>query len=146
VTHLISLGHKFVEFIPTELEDGKIYISIRFATASHKCCCGCGSVVVTPISPTDWKLIFDGKSISLYPSIGNWGFKCQSHYWIQNNQVVWAPQMSQEDIEEGRAHDRMAKEVYFRSIANGDDTEGGGEKRPVKRGQVPKVKGRAKGS
>ena len=60
---------------PDELEQGTIYVSIRFATASHLCCCGCGNKVVTPIRPTDWKLIFDGKTISLDPSIGNWSFR-----------------------------------------------------------------------
>ena len=49
----IVLRHEFVEFIPDELEHGIIYISIRFATASHLCCCGCGNKVVTPIRPTD---------------------------------------------------------------------------------------------
>ena len=49
----IILKHEFVEFIPDELEQGKIYISIRFATASHLCLCGCGNKVVTPIRPTD---------------------------------------------------------------------------------------------
>jgi Family of unknown function (DUF6527) len=33
------------------------------------CCCGCGEKVVTPLRPTDWKLIFDGKTISLDPSL-----------------------------------------------------------------------------
>jgi hypothetical protein len=102
-------------------------------------------VVVTPISPTDWKLIFDGKSVSLYPSIGNWGFKCRSHYWIRNNQVEWALQMSQDEIEDGRAHDRLAKELYFGSGASGEGAESSIEQRPVKRGQGPKAKGRAKG-
>ena len=46
----IALKHEFVEFIPDELEQGTIYISIRFATASHLCCCGCGNKVVTPIT------------------------------------------------------------------------------------------------
>ena len=144
MTHATSLGHKFVEFIPAELEDGMVYVSIRFATASHKCCCGCGSVVVTPISPTDWKLIFDGKSVSLYPSIGNWGFKCRSHYWVRNNRVEWAPQMSQEEIEEGRAHDSLAKELYFGSRSSGEGTESDINKMPVKPRQGPNGKGRAK--
>lgn len=43
------LKHEFVEFIPDELEQGTIYVSIRFATASHRCLCGCGNKVVTPI-------------------------------------------------------------------------------------------------
>jgi hypothetical protein len=108
------LKHEFVEFIPSDLKEGTIYISMRFGTASHLCCCGCGNKVVTPIRPTDWTLIFDGKTISLNPSIGNWGFKCQSHYWIRNNKVVWAARWSKEKISTGRARDRLAKERYYR--------------------------------
>ena len=69
------------------IEEGKIYVSIAYATAVHKCACGCGKEVVTPLSPTDWKLIFDGKTVSLDPSIGNWGFPCRSHYWVRNNRA-----------------------------------------------------------
>ena len=73
-----TLQPKFVEFIPKDLEDGIIYISMEYATATHKCVCGCGLRVVTPFSPTDWTLIYDGKSVSLDPSIGNWSFPCGS--------------------------------------------------------------------
>lgn len=109
----IVLKHEFVEFIPGKLKERTIYVSIRFGTASHLCCCGCGNKVVTPLRPTDWKLIFNGKTVSLDPSIGNWSFACQSHYWIRNNKVRWAAQWSPEDIAAGRAHDRFAKERYF---------------------------------
>ncbi len=112
----IVLNHEFVEFIPDELEQGTIYISIRFATASHLCICGCRNKVVTPIRPTDWTLIFDGKTISLHPSIGNWSFRCQSHYWIKNSRVKWAPTWSKEQIERGRARDIHAKADYFASL------------------------------
>ena len=84
-----------------------IYISIRFATASHLCGCGCGNEVVTPLRPTDWKLIFDGKTISLYPSIGNWSFPCQSHYWIRHNAVQWDLTWSQQEVDLARAYDRL---------------------------------------
>ncbi|MDO8571894.1 MAG: DUF6527 family protein [bacterium] len=109
------LKHEFVEYIPKDVQEGTIYVSIAFATAIHKCCCGCGGEVVTPLSPTDWKLIFDGESISLDPSIGNWSFACQSHYWIKRNRVTWAPQWSREEIESGRAYDQLAKEKFFES-------------------------------
>jgi hypothetical protein len=112
------LRHEFVEFIPDDLREGTIYVSMRFATVIHKCCCGCGREVVTPLSPTDWKLIYDGKTISLTPSIGNWSFDCQSHYWISHNTVRWATRWSQTEIDSGRAHDRIAKKRYF----NTDDT------------------------
>lgn len=108
-----TLTHEFVEFIPDVLKDGTLYVSIQYATVVHKCCCGCGKEVVTPLSPTDWKLIFDGKTISLDPSIGNWSFECQSHYWIRNDRVRWAAQWSPAEIAAGRARDRGAKERYF---------------------------------
>ena len=108
-----TLKHEFVEFIPEDLEQGTLYISIRYKTGTHLCCCGCGNIVVTPISPTDWKLTFDGKTVSLHPSIGNWSFPCQSHYWIRNNRVEWAPKWSREQIERGRRHDGLAKDDYF---------------------------------
>ncbi len=110
-----TLTHEFVELLPDSLEEGKIYISIPYATATHRCCCGCGNEVVTPLSPTDWKLIFDGQTVSLDPSIGNWSFPCQSHYWIKRNKVKWDNQWSNLKIEAGRAHDQAAKQDYFGS-------------------------------
>ena len=113
MTPEIALKHEFVEFIPDELEQGTLYVSIRFATASHLCVCGCGNKVVTPIRPTDWTLTFDGKTISLDPSIGNWSFPCQSHYYVRKNRVKWAPKWTRERIERGRLYDSRAKQSYF---------------------------------
>lgn len=107
-----TLTHRFVKNIPENLEEGIIYISIEYATAIHKCCCGCGKEVVTPFSPTDWKLLFDGKTISLYPSIGNWSFECQSHYWIDQNKVKWAPKWTKKQIERGRKEEESDKKKY----------------------------------
>jgi Family of unknown function (DUF6527) len=107
-----TLTHKFVEHIPEQLEDGVLYVSISFATAAHRCACGCGREVITPITPTDWQLTFDGETISLAPSIGNWNYECQSHYWIKQNNVRWAPRWSRLDIERGRTRDRETKERY----------------------------------
>lgn len=107
------LKHKFVEFIPRELEDGVLYVSLAYATAIHSCCCGCGNRVVTPLSPADWKLIFDGRSISLEPSIGNWSFPCKSHYWITNNNVIWARRWSKNEISAARRKDAHAAAAYF---------------------------------
>jgi hypothetical protein len=104
------LGHEFVEFIPEQLEDSKLYVSVQYGTVVHRCCCGCRQQVVTPLSPADWKLTFDGESITLYPSIGNWSFACRSHYWIKNGRVSWAGQWSQTQVEAGRALDRARKQ------------------------------------
>lgn len=107
------LAHEFVTAIPDELEERTLYVSMDYATVVHRCCCGCGREVVTPLSPTDWKLSYDGESISLSPSIGNWSFECQSHYWIGKSTVRWADQWSKKQIEVGRTWDRRAKERQY---------------------------------
>jgi hypothetical protein len=114
MTRAAKLVPEFVELAPPELREGVLYVSMIYGSAVHKCCCGCGEKVVTPFSPTDWKLTFDGESVSLHPSIGNWSFKCRSHYWIRENEIQWAPQWSEEQIKAGRLHDRNAKFRYFR--------------------------------
>jgi hypothetical protein len=108
-----TLKHEFVVFIPSKRKSGVVYVSIKYATAVHDCCCGCRNKVVTPISPTDWQLTFDGESISLYPSIGNWSFECRSHYWITKDKVRWASKMSTEDIERGKRTDELNKAAYY---------------------------------
>jgi hypothetical protein len=108
-----GLVHEFVEHIPDHLEDGKLYVSISFATAAHKCFCGCGNEVITPISPRDWKVTFDGETVSLDPSIGNWSLACKSHYWITRNRVVWARRWSQKEIDGARDEDRLTKRTYY---------------------------------
>ena len=73
------------------MEDEVLYVSIAYATAIHKCACGCGQQAVTPLSPEEWSLTYNGEAISLKPSVGNWGMECKSHYWIQDNRVIWVP-------------------------------------------------------
>jgi hypothetical protein len=60
--------------------------------------CGCNNEVVTPLSPTDWQLTFDGESVSLNPSIGNWSFKCKSHYWIVKDTIKMVRKWSDDEI------------------------------------------------
>src|SRR5215470_3389983 len=108
----VALAHEFVEYIPDDLKERTLYISISYATAVHRCCCGCGREVVTPLSPTGWQLIFDGKTVSLYPSIGSWSLPCQSHYFITKNKVVWAPKWTKKQIARSRAREAGAREKY----------------------------------
>jgi hypothetical protein len=105
--------HEFVEFVPERIEDGVLYVSIPYATTIHRCACGCGQEVVTPLSPTDWRIIYDGKTVSLDPSIGSWSFDCQSHYFIRGNRILWCDQWSKENIELGRARDSDRKDLYY---------------------------------
>jgi hypothetical protein len=110
----LNLQYKFVEFIPEQIEEGIIYITLEYCTAIHKCVCGCGNEVITPISPTDWQLYFDGKSVSLRPSIGNWNFECKTHYWITNNRIKFAKQWDTWKIDLGRKEDIEDKRKYFK--------------------------------
>lgn len=107
------LDAEFVTSIPDRLAEQTLYVSMEYATVAHKCCCGCGLEVVTPLSPTDWKLTYDGVAVSLHPSIGNWSFPCRSHYWIDKGKARWAGDMTQDQIDGIRAHDRRAKVRYF---------------------------------
>lgn len=85
------LKHSFVDTVPPydQMENDMIYVSLPCNVAIHKCACGCGKEVVTTIAPHRWKMIYDGKTVSLSPSIGNWYFACKSHYFIRENQVIW---------------------------------------------------------
>ncbi|MEJ1962933.1 MAG: DUF6527 family protein [Gammaproteobacteria bacterium] len=111
-----SLTPEFVEFIPERLEDGVLYISEKYGTATHRCCCGCGQEVVTPLGPADWKLQVLNDGVTLYPSIGNWSFVCRSHYWIRNGRVIWAGAMTQQQIARGRMLDRHARDNYIAGV------------------------------
>lgn len=105
--------HEFAEFIPERLEEGVLYVSIPYATGTHLCFRGCGAKVVTPITPTDWQLKFDGESVSLDPSVGSWSLACRSHYWLKDGTVVWAAQWTQSMIDRERARDRREKQSYY---------------------------------
>lgn len=109
----LTVTHKFVHYVPERLDDGVVYVSIEYATAVHRCLCGCGEEIVTPLTPTDWELSFDGETVSLDPSIGNWNLPCRSHYWIKKNRVRWAEKWSQYEIDRGRRLDRMAKASQY---------------------------------
>jgi hypothetical protein len=109
------LKYKFVEFIPNDLADDVLYISVNFGSAIHKCCCGCGREVVTPLAPTGWKLTFDGESVTLYPSIGNWSFPCRSHYWIRNGKIEWAEDWSDLKIKREKEKDELNTALYFKN-------------------------------
>ena len=107
------LEHRFVEDIPESLEPGVLYISMEYATAAHSCCCGCGEEVVTPFTPTDWRMIYDGEAISLNPSVGSWTLACRSHYVIKCGKVIEAGPWTDQQVEAERRRDQVAKARYY---------------------------------
>lgn len=108
-----TLEHRFVRNVPRELEPGVMYVSMEYATAVHSCCCGCGERVVTPFTPTDWNMTFNGESISLNPSVGNWNQKCRSHYVIRQGRVLEAGPWSNAQVEAERRRDKRAKASHY---------------------------------
>lgn len=111
-----SIKPVFVDIIPDRLEEGILYICERYNTAIHKCCCGCGEEVVTPLTPADWSVRKSGETVSLMPSIGNWSFVCKSHYYIHQNQVIWAAEFSKKQIERVRKRDKADKKAYIKTV------------------------------
>lgn len=107
------LEHRFVQNIPETLDDGVLYVSIEYATAVHRCCCGCGAEVVTPFSPTDWNMTFNGDTVSLSPSVGNWRLPCRSHYIVRHGKVLEAGLWDDERIEAAIESDHRAKAAYY---------------------------------
>lgn len=111
-----TLEHRFVKHVPDVIEPGVLYVSVEFGSVVHACCCGCGAEVVTPLTPTDWKLIFDGETVSLRPSVGSWTLPCRSHYFIDRNRVVVAGPWTDEQVEASRKHDQLAKSRYYNTL------------------------------
>ena len=99
--------------MPDVIEDGVLYISLDYGAIIHKCACGCGNEVNTPLSPTSWKMIYDGESITLKPSIGNWSFKCKSHYWITNSKIEWSLSWSDEKIKKIRVDEDNERTDFY---------------------------------
>jgi hypothetical protein len=107
------LEHRFVQHVPDRLDPGVLYVSMEYATATHSCCCGCGEEVVTPFSPTDWRMTFDGETVSLWPSVGSWTLPCRSHYMIDRGRVVGAGPWTDAEVAAERRRDRAAKERFY---------------------------------
>lgn len=122
-----TVEHRFVKHVPEKLEPGVLYVCVEYATAVHSCCCGCGEEVVTPFTPTDWNLTFDGETISLWPSIGNWNFPCRSHYVIDRSRVREALRWTDEQVAAGRIKDKATKAQYYANA----DSDGDANRSPT---------------
>lgn len=105
---------EFVEEFPTSMESGVLYVSVEYNTCGHLCACGCGDEVMTPLSPAQWAMTYDGRDVSLWPSVGSWALPCRSHYVLDRGRVRWARTFTDAEIDRNRARDR-------RALTNGGD-------------------------
>ena len=117
---ITALTPQFVDSVPMPeaMQPGALYISIKYDSASHRCACGCGLEVVTPLSRSGWTLHYDG-TVSLTPSIGNQEIRCRSHYWIRNNQIQWLPQFTYEQVQAVRRGHRMPPTARAQTAGGG---------------------------
>lgn len=90
------MKHQFVETIPEDIEDSILYISLEYNVTKHLCPCGCGDEIVASLSPARYQLSYDGETVSMTPSFGNWSHECGSHYCIIEDKIVWANSMSRQ--------------------------------------------------
>jgi hypothetical protein len=105
-----------VHYMPAVLEPGVLYVSEEFAIAVHLCACGCGTVVKTPLGPTEWSVEETPEGPNMNPSIGNWQQACKSHYMIRRGEVVWSLKWSPEQIEAGRRAEEAHRMAYYTAL------------------------------
>jgi hypothetical protein len=91
---IFELESIFVEEIPEEIEEGKIYISEKYGTTTHLCACGCMGKTITPLKEVwgdGWDLFRNQDKVTLRPSIGNWAGQSpyHAHYYITENKIEW---------------------------------------------------------
>ena len=70
---------------------------------------------MTPLGPAEWKLTYDGRTVSLAPSIGNWSFPCRSHYWVDEGNVRWARGFSEAEVALVRQEARKRRYGYYQT-------------------------------
>jgi hypothetical protein len=104
-----SLKPSFVAEIPESLKPGILYLALEYDAMAHLCACGCGNEVATPISPTDWRIAWNGVGITVHPSIGSGSLACRSHYVIEASRIRWCAPMSDRDVAWERAQTASAK-------------------------------------
>ena len=96
----------WVEDMPDEMERGKLYISVKHRLTEHLCACGCGAEVSLPLGNSEWWIVYDGDTVSFWPSVGNWRLPCKSHYLIRESKTQWCGPWSEKRILAGRKLDR----------------------------------------
>lgn len=82
----------YCETIPSDLEEGVLYISHEYNVAVHLCACGCIQKTVTPLgAERGWTIQEADGKVTLRPSIGNFMGEnpYHAHYFITQNKIEW---------------------------------------------------------
>lgn len=110
-----AIALRRVQYMPSQLSDGILYVSSEYAVAGHLCACGCGAKVITPLGPAEWTYSERNGRPTLYPSVGNWQLPCRSHYFITEGQIQWAGQWSDTQVAAGRSAEEQRRRAYYES-------------------------------
>lgn len=107
-----------VERIPTDLEDGVVYLSEEYEIAALKCACGCGHTITLLVGDGHQVDNLDGVP-DISPSIGAWDAPCKSHFCVKKGEIVWAGTMSGEAIRVSmerqlERHVQMTRQPWYR--------------------------------
>jgi hypothetical protein len=71
------------EYMPNEMELGKLYYSKEFGGLGHLCLCGCGQKTYITIGDGEWTVFPNNGKVTITPSLHH-RFDCKSHYIITN--------------------------------------------------------------
>jgi len=110
---------ELVEFMPSHLEPGILYVSKKYRTAAHLCACGCGEKVRTQLGDLGWRLTAGRSGPTLFPSVGNWQKPCRSHYFIRDGRVLWQRDWTDEEVLQGRWAEEVRRNAYFQGQRKG---------------------------
>jgi Family of unknown function (DUF6527) len=110
-----AIALRRVQYMPSQLSDGILYVSSEYAVAGHLCACGCGAKVITPLGPAEWTYSERNGRPTLYPSVGNWQLPCRSHYFVTEGQIQWAGQWSDTQVAAGRSTEEQWRRAYYES-------------------------------
>jgi hypothetical protein len=69
-----------------------------------------------PLNRAGWTLEIADRGVTLRPSIGNWSLPCRSHYLIRQGRVVWARDMSREEIADGWLRDERLRDIHLAEV------------------------------
>lgn len=105
-----------VHYMPRQFEPGILYVSEEYGTAMHLCACGCGLKVTTPILPSRWSFKDTPHGPSLWPSVGNWTQPCNSHYVIDDGDIVWCESWSPEAVMAGREREKAKRDAHYKGL------------------------------
>lgn len=98
VVYVASMGN-----VPEHLgRRGYIVGSPRPKWVILRCPCGCGDRIDINLMRSrrpSWRLMTEGHTITIHPSIWVPENRCGSHFWIQNNRFIWFVHQSAHNLQ-----------------------------------------------